>query len=519
MYKDSILNTLRRFTGSRYILVLEGVVVGIFAGLAAVLFRAALSKGGELLNSAADFGRRHPAFIPVWFCILLAAAGLVTLLLKWEPYISGSGIPQVEGEMHGHFDQKWWRVLLAKFFGGLITISSGLALGREGPSIQLGAMAGKGVSRIGRRGRTEEKLLMTCGASAGLAAAFNAPLAGILFSLEEVHKNFSIDVLLSAMASSITAAFLSRNVFGLDPVFDFTGISAIPLRYYWVILVLGVLLGLFGILYNFCIPRAQAIFDKIKIKYLKTVIPFILAGIFAFTYPAALGGGHEIILSLCESSGIRLLIILLIIRFSFSVLSFSSGVPGGIFLPLLVLGAVAGSIAGGIADIVGISLNVNNFIVLGMAGFFAAVVRAPITGSLLICEMSGSLTNMLPVALVSLAAYAIADLLHSKPIYDQLLHRMLVRGGSDLSEKSENKVMVNSPVHIGAPICGRKISEIDWPAEALVVSVKRGSKEIVPKGNTVISAGDEIVVLCDEPTSRDIYQLMQEQCQSMVIKD
>ncbi len=102
-----------------------------------------------------------------------------------------------------------------KLAGGVLAIGAGLSLGREGPSIQMGAMAGKGVSRLAKRGKTEERMLMTCGASAGLAAAFNAPLAGVLFSLEELHKNFSVDVLLSAMSASITADCISRYVFGL----------------------------------------------------------------------------------------------------------------------------------------------------------------------------------------------------------------------------------------------------------------------------------------------------------------
>lgn len=113
------------------------------------------------------------------------------------------------------------------------------------------------------------------------------------------------------------------------------------------------------------------------------------------------------------------------VRFAYSILSFSAGVPGGIFLPLLVLGAVAGSLVGGTAAAVGLDVHLENFVILGMAGYFAAVVRAPVTGILLICEMTGTLSHMLSLAMVSLIAYATADLLRSKPIYDQLLHRML----------------------------------------------------------------------------------------------
>ncbi len=107
--------------------------------------------------------------------------------------------------MIGVLDPCWWKTLAAKLAGGLVSLGFGLSLGREGPSIQLGAMTAKGISRISKRSKTEEKLLITCGASAGLSAAFNAPIAGVLFSLEEIHKHFSPEILLSTMASSITA--------------------------------------------------------------------------------------------------------------------------------------------------------------------------------------------------------------------------------------------------------------------------------------------------------------------------
>ena len=151
---------MRRITQTRYFTVLEGVAVGIAAGLVTVLFRAALSQEDIWLRSALAFCKSHPILIPLWFLVLLAAAGLVTLLLRWEPLISGSGIPQVEGELQGKMQTVWWKVLLAKLSGGMLAIGFGLALGREGPSIQLGAMAGKGVSRVSGR-RQEEKLMIS----------------------------------------------------------------------------------------------------------------------------------------------------------------------------------------------------------------------------------------------------------------------------------------------------------------------------------------------------------------------
>ena len=311
-------------------------------------------------------------------------------------------------------------MLLAKFVGGLLTIGAGLSLGREGPSIQLGAMAGKGVSRLCRRDVTEERMLLTCGASAGLSAAFNAPLAGVLFSLEELHKDFSTDVLLSTMSASITADFISRTLFGLGPVFSFPELSMMPLAHYWMVLLLGALLGLVGVFYNFCVAKAQDLYAKIPWAYVRAFLPFLLAGVLLVVYPAVLGGGHNLVEAVSQDQALQGLLVLFAVKFLFSMASFGAGVPGGIFLPLLVLGAVVGSSFSQGAHLLGLDTATGNFVILGMAGLFAAIVRAPVTGIVLISEMTGSFSHLLTLSLVSLAAYVVADLLHSPPVYRPL---------------------------------------------------------------------------------------------------
>ena len=131
---------------------------------------------------------------------------------------AGSGIPQVKGALLGLIKMRWFHIMWVKLTAGIIGIGAGLSLGREGPSIQLGAVAAQGVSRLLGRTRMEERYLMTSGASAGLAAAFNAPLAGVIFALEELHRNFSIMVLLPSMAAAMTATVISRALLGKMPV-------------------------------------------------------------------------------------------------------------------------------------------------------------------------------------------------------------------------------------------------------------------------------------------------------------
>ena len=197
-----------------------------------------------------------------------------------------SGIPQLEGEMSGKLDQTWWKVLPAKFCGGFLCLLGGLSLGREGPSIQLGAMAGKALSRLASLGKSEEKYLLTCGASAGLAAAFHAPLAGVLFSLEEIHKNFSVSVLISVMTASVTADCVASAFLGRDPVFQFQIQGDLPMQYFWMVLLLGLVLGVFGAFYNWFTLKAQELYQRAE--FLNTVtrlfLPFLAAECWAIRF-------------------------------------------------------------------------------------------------------------------------------------------------------------------------------------------------------------------------------------------
>lgn len=354
-----------------------------------LLYRLVLAYAGEWLQMILHYAKGSPVKMCLWFVILVLFAVIVGLLVKWEPMISGSGIPQLEGEMIGKLNQRWYRVLPAKFLGGFLSLFAGLSLGREGPSIQLGAMTGKGISKMLDRGKTEEKFLLTCGASAGLSAAFHAPLAGVMFSLEEIHKNFSVSVLVSVMTSSITADYISSKVFGLDPVFQFDIGHALPQSYYWMILLLGVILGVMGAFYNWFTLTVQGLYKKTKglNEITKVMLPFLLAGVLGFIMPELLGSGHNLIDALTHGElALTSVVFLLVAKFVFSAICFGSGAPGGIFFPLLVLGAFIGGIFGMVGTTYfGMSPEyINNFVLLAMAGYFTAIVRAPITGIILI---------------------------------------------------------------------------------------------------------------------------------------
>ena len=516
--------TIRRAQRLPVILIGEGLLVGAAAGIVVMLYRIALTYAGQWMNAALDWMRGDMLRTALWFAALLVMALIVSRLVKWEPMISGSGIPQVEGEILGKLTQKWKKVLPAKFCGGFLCLLGGLSLGREGPSIQLGAMSGQGISRLLDRGKTEERHLMTCGASAGLAAAFHAPLAGMMFALEEIHKGFSVSILVSVMTSSVTADYICSHIMGLDPVFQFRLEHVLPQNYYWMLLVLGAILGVLGALYNKVMLLAQDLYKKPKFlnETGRLIIAFMAAGVMGILMPSVLGSGGDLIVDL---TGGELLLgaaaLTFVVKFLFSAVSFGSGAPGGIFFPLLVLGALIGGIfAMACVELFGLDpVYINNFVLLAMAGYFTAIVRAPITGIILLFEMSGTVSQMLSLAVVSVAAYITATLLKSEPIYESLLERILQgQGGAEKKGafSGGQKVLSEFVIMGGSALEGRKVLEIDWPKNCLLVAVEREGKEMIPRGKTRLQAGDRLTVMTDERDAGYIHDKMENLCYTSI---
>jgi len=282
------------------------------------------------------------------------------------------------------------------------------------------------------RSGIQEKILISCGASAGLAAAFNAPIAGLLFIFEEVYHCFSPLVALASFFASVMANFISMNIFGLKPVLDVGPIGAFPVKYYGFLVLLGAILGLFGILYQKVLLALPQIYGKIKFipQHLYGIIPFLLIIPVGLLLPETLGGGSSLVISVARTSpAVRILIVVFVIRFVFSMLSYGGNLPGGIFLPILTLGAILGAIYGNITvNLTGMDADyIRNFIVFAMAGYFTSIGKAPLTAIILVAEMVGSVNQMMPLAVVSFSAFIVADLAGARPVYEALLDRMRYR--------------------------------------------------------------------------------------------
>lgn len=415
---------------------MEGVGVGIAAGLSVGAFRYLLAVSGafrqglcEAVSIAAAQGRW------LWPILYMSAffiiAWLLAKIVAREPMCTGSGIPQVKGVLMGKMSMNWASVLVAKIAGGVLAIGAGMSLGREGPSVQLGACAGQGIGHLSQsfhRG-LEARNLLVAGAGAGLAAAFNAPLAGVIFGLEELQRTFSAAALLVSITAAVTATAVTGLFFGSSPVFSLGYLLPMPLDMLGWLACLGLFVGTLGRMFNPSLLWAQDFYERLGLKGMyKPLLPLLLAACLGFVLPEILGGGSHLVDALAvESYSLAFLCLLFAGKFLFTMLCFGSGVPGGIFLPMLVLGALGGAIFGNVLVAAGLfpAMYLPDMIVFGMAAYFAVVAKSPVTGSVLIMEMTGSFQHMLALLIVSLSAYAVSDLTGGRPVYVQLLGRML----------------------------------------------------------------------------------------------
>lgn len=361
------------------------------------------------------------------------SAALAAFVVRLVPLASGSGIQHVEAVNRGEAEPPPLRVLPAKFVGGLLAIGSGLVLGREGPTVHMGATIGAYAARLARFAKSDVVTLQTSLAGAGLAVAFNAPVGGALFVFEEVTKSFRPRAVLATLAGVGAAVAASWTIVGTAPDFTVAAQPYLPPAVLPLMLVFGVLTGLLGVLYNRLVVGSLWVVDRLTRLPREAPAAAIgaLIGLALFLDPVYAGGGDSLSQSLMAGAGLSvpLLLIYLVVRFFAGPVSYAAGTPGGLFAPLLAIGAVWGTLfSTAIAWMFpGDRVHVQIAIV-GMAAFFAATVRAPFTGAVIVMEMTAITSVAVPMLLASGCAVLTAAMLRDAPIYDSLRERMLAAG-------------------------------------------------------------------------------------------
>ena len=415
---------------------LTATIAGAAIGFIGGAFRWLLQAADRLRVQVVEWAHLLPG--PGWLIPIAAAAlgaTLAALVVRWEPLSAGSGIQHVEAAYRGQVPPPAIRVLPAKFIGGLLAIGSGLVLGREGPTVHMGAAIGAQAGRRAGLPDTDVRMMQTALGGAGLAVAFNAPIGGTMFTLEEVTRSFRIKTVLATVFAAATAVGCARLILGDHAEFQMGDFEEPNLAWLPLFAVFGLLTGCLGAAYNrlvlWFLDHVSAV-RRIPGVAKASIIGAIIGAVMVI-YPHAVGGGEELTQMLLGGERLLLMVIAgyLVLRLLAGPLSYSAPVVGGLFAPMLAVGALCGVLFVGVLNLVwpgDIAFLAIPMAVVGMASFFGATVRAPVTGVVLVIEMTASTAAIIPMLAATASAVLVAYLVGSPPIYDSLRERSLAKG-------------------------------------------------------------------------------------------
>ena len=489
-------------------LYILSLLVGALTGIITIPYRYLLEKSD--IFRAYFFSEHHD-----WWFHLVTIAGmwivalLIFLLVKKYPVISGSGIPQVEGAIYGRFKFTHpFRLLLSKFAGGVAGIGMGLSLGREGPSVQMGGFIARIVGKWGKANISEQRYLYTGGASAGLSSAFTAPLASAIFVVEEVEKFDSVKIAITSLLAATISAWMAGVIFPVNvyaPIQTAWPEEMSTLSLFIAFILFALLLTGAGKLFNSSLLAFQKKYKKIRLPvYCKILIIILLTYLLGFFCTDLLAGGERFLLQQASPSaytGILYLAIIILIKILYTPLCYATGFPGGIFLPLLVSGGLLGKwfslilIQMGLLDVA----HTGFFMVIGMSALFGVVVRSPITGIILILEMTQKFNILFPMIVVVGLSYFFSQIANVKPIYDMLYRQLLP---PELM-RSDKRITIPFNINENSYMTGKRPCELQLPEGCVILGIKR-KKEELNSGKEILENGDEINI---ELYSRDLEKL------------
>jgi CIC family chloride channel protein len=408
--------------------ILGGMLIGIVGGL----FRYFLVLSDNLRTTLIARAHLHP-YLGWLLPVFIGAAGAFfarLMVVKIAPTAEGSGVQRVEAVFSGELEPASAVVVPVKFVGGLLAMGGGLALGREGPTVQMGASFGEWVSKFLLHDEEDRRVVQAASAGAGLAVAFNAPIGGSIFVFEELTSNITPWLLVSTLAAATVAVWLMRLMLGNSLSFTVPQVSPTENWTKWPFLLLGALLGVSGAVYNVVVMTLLRASDKMQrlSSLQRATVIGAAVGVVAWFFPLVVGGGDTLTQTILSNQlAVGSLVAIFAVRFLLGPWSYAAGCPGGLFAPLLLLGASSGALFGSVLNHFFPAAGVSPVAcaIVGMGALFTASVRAPLTGIVLTVEMTGRADLTLGLLGASLTAMLVAMLLQSEPIYDSLKRRML----------------------------------------------------------------------------------------------
>lgn len=362
---------------------------GIFTGLLIFAFKLAASYIIRASVFIYELARENIVFIPVFFIGIVLISIAIHGILKFQPDCRGGGIPTTIAYIRGKLSFNWVKTVLVLPFSALLTFFSGIPLGNEGPSVQLGCAAGKGmVSLLKKEDRESEKYIITASASAGFAAATGAPLSALVFAFEELYRSFSAVLLMaSAIAVGCSAAInnLLSMLFHIETkLFSFSLNNAMPLKYIWCAVLIGVVAGFAVMLSAFSERIAKNLLRRMNniSMLVKVIAVSLIAAVFGLCSGMFIGSGHDLIENIFENGNISILLLatVLIVRAVLLMAAGGIGITGGKFLPTLAIGAILGELSARLCIYIGLIDGEHRTVLmlLGVAAFLAARSKIPV---------------------------------------------------------------------------------------------------------------------------------------------
>ena len=412
-----------QFSQTTYVFIL-GIIIGILGGFVSIGFRSLIiyfqkftvGEDGNILVGLANMPFYMKIIIPV-----LGAAIVGPIIYHFAREAKGHGVPEVMQAIALKNGVIRPRVAAVKSIASAITISTGGSVGQEGPIIQVGSALGSAIGQWLKVSPERLKILVGCGAAAGIAATFNAPIAGAFFALEIILGNFALASFSPIIISSVMATVISRAFFGNYPIFTVPTYSLVSVWEVPLYMVLGLVAGIVGLAFTESVYASERFFDKLKMpEYLKTPFGAIFLGLLIILSPHVFGGGYETIEMAMQGKLIwHSLLLLILFKMLATSITLGSGGSGGVFAPALFLGAVAGGAFGQLVNFIFPSVTASSgaYAMVGMGAVVAATTHAPITSFLILFEITNDYKIILPIMITCTIATILARRLKQDSIY------------------------------------------------------------------------------------------------------
>ena len=499
------MNRLKQLHNLRLMvpIIVIGISTGALTGAVVTLYRFLAFYAISFSEGIYDFLKEKPVFIAAAVPVLALIALALRFIYKKYPSVKGGGISDTMGLVGGIFSFRWLRSLVGTFTLSLLNFLLGVPLGNEGPCVLMGASLGEAVTRsLGKKGKVWSRYSITGGASAGFAAATGAPMTGIIFVIEEMHRRLSPVIIIITIVSVAACRVVTQilcPLFGISPeIFHGLSIPGLSVGEMWIPLLTGITLGIFSVVFLHAFRKINKLFNTTLkkadsgIKIFLILILTLAAGMYSYTF---ISTGHHLTEELFTHHSLTLIIIVTIILRTILTLSANSaGLTGGLFLPTLAVSALTASVLSNVLILTGLipEYYYTLVVVLGLVAGMSGIMNIPFTAVVFALEALGCSTNLSAIIIAAGVSYMIAVLSHSESINEFALERRIHK---EHEGKKSKYIEYSVTVNKNSFAEGKELKDIFWPHKLFVLSVTHPEGGVRHSG--YLQEGDILRVGCN----------------------